>query len=307
MDLLKKIAYHSIIGINAKDIMSNNGQKRKIYCCNCGKLGHVLRNCLEPIISLGIILFYKDRDAIKFLMIRRKFSLGFMEFMLGKYSVNNLEYIYRMFNEMTIEEKVRIMSDTFDELWFSIDYNRPDFDSDNLVDDYRKKLEQDYNTSKRKFYLLKHGYINKFNQYVNLYQIVKNLRHNWIEQEWEFPKGKRKLNESNLDAALREFSEETNYPLDKIDIILTDYPILEKYYGSNGKKYKHIYFLARANEYINCDTLSFTEFQDVEISDIQWMTYNEAMNSIRPYHIEKKMVLNNILQQIIQYYIDESI
>lgn len=285
--------------------MNNNVQKRKIYCCNCGKLGHVLRNCLEPIISLGIILYHKDKDNIKFLMIRRKFSLGFMEFMLGKYSMNNLEYIYRMFNEMTIEEKVRIMSETFDELWFSIDYNRPQIDQDN--EEFHKKTEMEYGVSKRKFYLLKHGYINKYNQYVNLYQIIKNLRHNWIEQEWEFPKGKRKLNESNLDAALREFGEETNYPLDKIDIVMTDFPILEKYYGSNGKKYKHIYFLARANEYIDCENASLTENQDIEISGIQWMTYNEAMNSIRPYHIEKKMVLNNILHQILQFYINGSL
>jgi 8-oxo-dGTP pyrophosphatase MutT (NUDIX family) len=276
-----------------------NIQKRKIYCCNCGKLGHVLRNCLEPIISLGIVLYYKDTSNIKFLMIRRKFTLGFMDFILGKYSINNLEYIYRIFNEMTIQEKLHIMSETFDKLWFSIDYNCFDFKNNELTDDFRKKIENDYLVSKRKFLLIKNGYINKNNQYINLYQIIKNSRYNWLEQEWEFPKGKRKMNESNLDAAIREFTEETNFPEDNLDIILTDQPIIEKYCGSNNKKYKHIYFVGRANKYIDYNSREFTENQNIEISGICWMTYSEAMRSIRPYQIEKKMALTQVLKYII--------
>ena len=276
-----------------------NIQKRKIYCCNCGKLGHVLRNCLEPIISLGIVLYYKDMSNIKFLMIRRKFTLGFMDFILGKYSINNLEYICRIFNEMTIQEKLNIMSEPFDKLWFSIDYNCFDFKNTELPDDFRKKIENDYLISKRKFLLIKNGYINKNNQYINLYQVIKNSRYNWIEQEWEFPKGKRKMNESNLDAAIREFTEETNFPEDNLDIILTDQPIIEKYCGSNNKKYKHIYFIGRANKYIDYNSREFTEDQNIEISSIRWMTYSEAMRAIRPYQIEKKMALTQVLKYII--------
>ena len=279
--------------------MNNNGQKRKIYCCNCGKLGHVLRNCLEPIISLGIVLYYRDVSSLKFLMIRRKFSLGFMDFILGKYSINNLEYIYRIFNEMTIHEKVRIMSETFDQLWFSIDYNRLDLEDASFTDDLRKKAENEYLVSKKKFLLIKNGYINKHNQYINLYQVIKNSRYNWLEQEWEFPKGKRKMNESNLDAAIREFSEESNFPEDNLDIILSDQPIIEKYFGSNNKKYKHIYFVGRANEFIDYNTRELTSHQNIEISNIRWMTYGEAMRSIRPYQIEKKMALTQVLKFII--------
>jgi ADP-ribose pyrophosphatase YjhB (NUDIX family) len=217
-------------------------------------------------------------------MIRRKFTLGFMDFILGKYSINNLEYICRIFNEMTIQEKLNIMSEPFDKLWFSIDYNCFDFKNTELPDDFRKKIENDYLISKRKFLLIKNGYINKNNQYINLYQIIKNSRYNWIEQEWEFPKGKRKMNESNLDAAIRE---------------LTDQPIIEKYCGSNNKKYKHIYFIGRANRYIDYNSREFTEDQNIEISSIRWMTYSEAMRAIRPYQIEKKMALTQVLKYII--------
>jgi len=272
-----------------------NNVKRKIYCCNCGKLGHVLRSCLEPIISLGIIMYHynPDEKQIKFLMIRRKFTLGFMDFILGKYSLNNLEYIYRIFNEMTIHEKLRIMTDPFDKLWFSIDYNCYDFEND-LSAEMKRKVENDYQISKKKFLLIRNGYINKNNQYINLYQIIKNSRYNWLEQEWEFPKGKRKMNESNLDAAIREFKEETNFPEENMEIILTDIPIVEKYCGSNYKKYKHIYYLCRGNQCINYSNFPLTEHQNIEISSIQWLTYDEAMHAIRPYQIEKKIVLTQI-------------
>jgi 8-oxo-dGTP pyrophosphatase MutT (NUDIX family) len=274
--------------------------KRKIYCCNCGKLGHVLKNCLEPIISLGIILYHKDTytNEVKFLMIRRKFSLGFMDFIMGKYNIHNLEYLYRIFNEMTIEEKVKILNLTFEKLWYTIDYNCVDFSSPTLTDELRRKIDADYNASKRKFYIIKNGFVNKNNEYVNLYEIIHKSRHNWLEQEWEFPKGKRKMNESNLDAAIREFLEETEYPADYMDIIITDHPLIEKYYGSNNKKYKHIYYIAKANTFLDYDNYVMSENQDIEISCIKWMTYQEAMVSIRPYQIEKKMILNKVIDML---------
>jgi hypothetical protein len=33
----------------------NNSNEINIYCLNCGKKGHVIKKCLQPIISLGII------------------------------------------------------------------------------------------------------------------------------------------------------------------------------------------------------------------------------------------------------------
>lgn len=275
-------------------------QKRKIYCCNCGKLGHVLRNCIEPIISLGIVLYdFDSENNLRFLLIRRKFSHGFMGFIMGKYSINNLTTIHMMFDEMTIREKLAIISKSFEELWYSIDYNRFDLEKDDLSDDIRKKIETEFEHSKRKFNLIKRGCINRSNQYVNLYQLVKHSMFNWVEQEWEFPKGKRKMNESNLDAALREFNEETDISLDKIDIILTEYPFVEKYVGTNGKKYKHIYYIARANCHIELFHKKFTNEQDIEISNIAWFNFDDAIRAIRPYFIEKKMILNNIRDYIL--------
>ena len=56
------------------------------YCNNCGKLGHYYHHCKMPITSIGVIVFrYNPEGKIEYLMIRRKDTFGYIDFMLGKY------------------------------------------------------------------------------------------------------------------------------------------------------------------------------------------------------------------------------
>jgi hypothetical protein len=69
-----------------------------MYCNNCGEKGHVFRQCKQPIISCGIILINSseipvDPDTIKVLMVRRKHSMAFTEFIRGKYDSEDKEFI----------------------------------------------------------------------------------------------------------------------------------------------------------------------------------------------------------------------
>ena len=65
-----------------------NMEKRTMYCNNCGRRGHVFKSCTEPIISYGIILIDKPmlpvKELPKILMVRRKDSMAFTEFLRGK-------------------------------------------------------------------------------------------------------------------------------------------------------------------------------------------------------------------------------
>ena len=56
------------------------------YCNNCGNFGHIYKHCRHPILSYGIIL-YDDSipDNIKIVMIERKDSISYIEFLRGKY------------------------------------------------------------------------------------------------------------------------------------------------------------------------------------------------------------------------------
>ena len=88
-------------------------------CNNCGKRGHSFYQCKMPITSNGIIAYRKhpETKVIEYLMICRKDSLGLMDFIRGKYSVNNKYYIMNMISQMTNSEKNMLRTRSFDEIW----------------------------------------------------------------------------------------------------------------------------------------------------------------------------------------------
>ena len=124
------------------------------YCVNCGKSGHIFKVCPEPIISCGIICFKLNnislskiekffynkfiniedfnydninyynkinfhRKDIKFLMIQRKNSLSYIEFLRGKYDENNLDKISSMFELMAESEidNIKLIKSKFYDIW----------------------------------------------------------------------------------------------------------------------------------------------------------------------------------------------
>lgn len=121
--------------------------------------------------------------------------------------------------------------------------------------------------------------------------LIQNSKTHWTETEWEFPKGRRENpKEKELDAALREFEEETGISKSYLNIIENVVPYEETFIGTNQKAYKHKYFLA----YINPNNLNYKLFQKNEVSKIECKTFDECMRTIRPYNIEKKNILTNI-------------
>ena len=49
--------------------------------------------------------------------------------------------------------------------------------------------------------------------------LINKSTTNWIETEWEFPKGRRNFQEKDLTCALREFEEETGCNKNSLKII----------------------------------------------------------------------------------------
>ena len=79
--------------------MSKNFQ----FCNNCGRNGHLFHSCKKPISSLGIICYTFHDNKLKFLLICRKDSLGYVDFLRGKYPIYNKLYIKNLLEEMTIK------------------------------------------------------------------------------------------------------------------------------------------------------------------------------------------------------------
>lgn len=264
--------------MNKKELGRNNA-----YCSNCGKLGHHYKRCLEPIISLGIVIFKKMPHNLKYLIIQRKDTLGFVEFMRGKYNIENIRYIRQLFDIMTEKEKDEVVSNNFDYLWDKLWLNKNN-----------RHFHNEYMSSKNKFNKLKKGFIEK-KRFLNLNVIRQESPVIYTEPEWGFPKGRRNIRETDIDCAIREFMEETGIKKGSYKLLDIE-PISESFIGTNNIRYKHIYYVAEAKDCIP-DKISVDKDninQVSEISNIEWVTFVDALKRIRTYNIEKKNMLEKL-------------
>ena len=183
-------------------------------CSNCGKTGHIFYQCKLPFTSYGIILFRMNYDKIpELLMIRRKDTFGYIDFVRGKYSVTNRFQVQKCIDEMTLEEKNRILTLSFSTLWIQL-WSRATSGS----------YKSEEAISSKKFEILRAaGVVNidasGTETTIALVDMVHNSPTRWIEQEWEFPKGRRNFRENDIDCALREFEEETGITRKTIAIV----------------------------------------------------------------------------------------
>ena len=257
------------------------------FCNNCGKSGHLFHQCKLPITSIGIILFQKNNNNIELLMVCRKNSLGFVDFMRGKYNINNKKYILTLLNRMSIYERNYLKNYDFDYLWKHLW-------GDVVAQQYRSEEK----LSREKLNILKEG-VNNNNDFFNLDNLIDECSEVYKEPEWGFPKGRRNFQEKDIVCGIREFEEETGYLKNDIVFIENIIPFEEIYTGTNLKSYKHKYFLA----YIENNKEPSNNFQATEIRDLQWVNINNCEKYIRDYSIEKITIINKLKNILNNYQI----
>ena len=259
--------------------------KNTNICNNCGKQGHSFHQCRLPITSYGVIVFRRCDEGIQYLMLRRKDSFGYIDFIRGKYSIYNIYQIQNIINEMSLEEKQRLLNEPFDELWKNMW-------GETSISQYKNEEI----SSRKKMDLIKLGVIIN-NKIITLEDIIKQSTTEWSETEWEFPKGRRNYKEKDIDCALREFEEETGIDSSKLTIVENLLPFEEIFIGTNHKSYKHKYFLAFMNsqdDYLN-------NYQITEVSKLEWKSFDKCLEAIRPYNLEKKNLITNINKVLEEY------
>ena len=216
---------------------------------------------------------YKFKKYIKFLIISRKHSLGYIEFIKGNYDIKNIDSITKLIEQMTPYEIIKLKTKNFNFLWKNLWKINQDI-SNNI----------EYLNNKLKFEKLKQE---------NLDNLLNNIKLKYKINEWGFPKGKRDKIELNIDVAQREFIEETNITKNNYILLNKIQPLIENLLGTNEIKYKHIYYLALCKNDLNVSINNDNESQKNEIGDIGWFTYDEVKKLFRSYHIEKNKILNN--------------
>ena len=259
------------------------------HCTNCGLSGHVFRNCLSPVTSYGIIAVrYQDdthltslfsrsntvsngNDTIQFLMIQRKDSLSFVEFIRGKYHIQDEAYIGKLLRGMTQKEQQLIATKSFPELWFEV------WGESSSVRSHRA----DYESSERRYAQISD----------RLAVLLQENPSKWAEPEWGFPKGRRNPYETDIGCAIREFQEETGLSTTDFTILHNTYSISETFFGSNQVHYCHKYYIAVCHKSIEV-VMNMNNFHMIrEVGNIRWCSLDEATSKIRPDNVEKREIL----------------
>ena len=290
---------------------------KKIICCNCGKNGHVYKKCFNPITSMGIICFKrkelksleyltsksrwkksfystdvksningninsnnseKSLETLKYLLIRRKDSLAFAEFVRVKYNLNDKRYIKKILENMTIDEQDFLRGNPSpDEIW------------DKLWSSNKKSRSRinEFNKVKKKLNLLLTGSKDKNDKIFTVKSLLDNVSVFREFPEWGFPKGRRVPKESDIQCSIREFCEETDINSNNINILSNIGPVEETFTGSNNIVYKHIYYVAEIINDIDITINPINKHQQAEIGDIEWFNKKEALEKLELENIER--------------------
>ena len=250
-----------------------------LICTTCGKWGHAGTHCKLPITSYGLIVYrhHPETHVLQYLMICRKDGYGYIDYVRGLYSPYNVFQLQNIVDQMSLEEKHKIVHMSFYKMWHGLWVHH------NNESEALKKAKR-----------IRDGIFIQ-GKIVTLQQLIAHSPTQWTECEWEFPKGRRNYQEDELTCALREFEEETGIPSARLQVLSDMEPVEEIFVGSNHKAYKNKYFVAHCT-----DTSPLHQYfpSRSEVSQVCWKTLEECTTSIRSYHFEKKQVIAHVDQCI---------
>jgi 8-oxo-dGTP pyrophosphatase MutT (NUDIX family) len=208
-----------------------------------------------------------------------------MEFIRGKYELNDTKYIRQLLSGMTQHERQIMVCTQFEELWNHVWY-QPNI----------PRHTTEFNNAKTKFITLKKGFHHD-GKYINMQHLISTAPSNYTDPEWGFPKGRRRIREEDVHCALREFGEETGIIPNCVELEQDFPPFEEIFFGTNFILYRHVYYVGHISTYdgqkqIQVDITNVNQAREVRA--IEWFSYDEVVSHIREHNQERKNVFHLI-------------
>lgn len=224
--------------------------------------------------GLACCRFNLQTKKMEMLVIKKRYTFYFVEFILGHYYASDNKRLIYLFNRMSAEEKVEIESLNFSRMWYRVwvtDFSDPSL---HLIE---SRQYQNFCRCRKKFdniFLKNNG------------KRIKSLLNSSINQDsmWEIPKGRKNTpQETDLNCAKRETSEEAGIN-EKDYMLIPDIRPFDMEYSNEKAKYINKYFICVESGNIPDSRaykspklyLNYLDRRQVsEVTEVKWMTLDE--------------------------------
>ncbi len=205
--------------------------------------------------SFGVACCRIKDGKPEILIICKRNTYAYRNFVHAVYNIKNNSDMIKMFSQMTLDEKLEILSLNFSQIWYRAWFNQTKGKSyfrsktrfvTNFLQDGGKRLK---------------GLISKSSNSIPI---------------WEIPKGKKDHNETDIVASMREFYEETGIRKHRYKI----FPMRQNIYSyiDAGVRYRNVYYTAICED-IPAGVNNALQEQLYEIADCKWMNM-EALRQV---------------------------
>jgi 8-oxo-dGTP pyrophosphatase MutT (NUDIX family) len=265
--------------------------------------------------SYGLACCKFINGILHILMVKKKYTYAFFEFVFCKYPRFDRARLEKLFDNMTYQEKTDILEMDFDKLWRKIVINIPD-DPKLLskkikikrplgkknIELQEEEEKQDISLKERDYGI----YLTKKQRFLNLIEDngrrLRELVHHSKSADpiWDIPKGRPENDEKPLDTAIREFSEEASGNIEQYKILIDIQPIKVNYVNADCL-YRNEYFIAVANDnwIPQCQYNCYENNREVE--EIRWISRDEVKFLNRGQHNHERIMnlfksVNNLIK-----------
>ena len=222
--------------------------------------------------SYGIALVRFNKQVPEVLMVKKRYTYHFFDFVMGNYKNTSDDDLRDLFGGMTFQEKLDVLYQNYNLLWYRIWLFWPlcskDFDECCSVFGLTnsKNMKSRYYKNKEKYDCVMRN--------AERVRLLINKSAN-AELIWEIPKGRKNDMEQCVNTALREFEEETTVSISNIHVLWNVKPIVETF-NDKGVRYVNTYYLAMHHVHDGAKSLKPVFYavetsEKAEIEDIRWM------------------------------------
>lgn len=255
--------------------------------------------------SIGAIVCRRYENIPQVLLVKRRITYAFSEFIFKNYRYWDNKRIKGLFERMSTQEKCLILSRDFDKIWYHIFLELPDkqkrcrprSSSFGTRRSYRRNTKiKPRNRSLASAYKKCKSVYESF-MACDIKRIHNLIRSNKSEEpSWEIPKGRLDPGETEVDCAMREVVEETGVLPGSFDI--WSYKPMVLTTTTETTTYVNKYYLANTIESCGVTCHPHIDYFDTnqinEISDVKWVGLSK-INHMKLVHPQMKKVLKKVL------------